>query len=35
MELIAGSFLAVFLWLFGHIGMVVASYLRRPKPTSA
>jgi len=34
MELIAGSFVAVFLALFGHIGMVLASYLRRSKPTS-
>jgi len=29
MELIAGSFLAVVISLFGHIGMVLASYLRR------
>jgi hypothetical protein len=32
MELIAGSFLLVFVSLFGHIGFVVASYLRRSKP---
>jgi len=36
MELIVASFLAIVVSLFGHIGLVVASYLRRPtKPTSA
>jgi hypothetical protein len=30
MELIAGSFLLVGLSLFGHIGVVIASYLQRP-----
>jgi hypothetical protein len=30
MELIAGSFLLVGLALFGHIGVVIASYLQRP-----
>jgi hypothetical protein len=31
MELIAGSFLLVALSFFGHIGLVIASYLRRSK----
>ena len=29
MELIVGSFLLVVVSLFGHIGLVVAGYLRR------
>jgi hypothetical protein len=32
MELIVASFLAIVLSLSGHIGMVLASYLRRAKP---
>jgi hypothetical protein len=32
MELIVGSFLLVVVSLFGHIGLVMASYRRRSKP---
>jgi hypothetical protein len=34
MELIVGSFLAVVLWLSGHIVMVVADHLRGPRPVT-